>query len=79
MKNHPSVDNEEFLNDLTFEPLAIWNWGKFEELFGEKGACGNCWCMYYRLNKPDFTEGKFENGNKMANRPMVRFYTDTEK
>jgi hypothetical protein len=31
-----------FLKALKFEPLTKSNWNKFVELFGEKGACGNC-------------------------------------
>ena len=40
-------------------------------LFGPRGACGNCWCMYYRLSKPDFQEGKTEDGNKNAMKEIV--------
>jgi len=60
-----------FLDKLTFEPLTRNNWGKFAELFGSKGACGNCWCMYYRLSKTDFKEGKSEDGNKNAMKELV--------
>jgi len=62
----------DFLDLLTFEPLTRRNWGKFEALFGSKGACGNCWCMYYRLSKTDFREGKSEDGNKNAMKELVR-------
>lgn len=64
-------NDTSFLTDLKFEPLTKNNWGKFEELFGEKGACGNCWCMYFRLNKTDFTEGKVNEGNKDAMKQLV--------
>lgn len=66
-------DNNEsdFFNQLTFEPLTKTNWNKFTGLFGEKGACGNCWCMYYRLLKPDFQEGKANNRNKRAMKEIV--------
>ncbi|NEU07880.1 GNAT family N-acetyltransferase [Flavihumibacter sp. R14] len=56
---------------LRFEPLAKSNWNKFAELFGEKGACGNCWCMYYRLNKDEFNEGKVNEGNRQAMKQLV--------
>jgi GNAT superfamily N-acetyltransferase len=59
------------LNQLTFEPLTKSNWGKFVQLFGDKGACGNCWCMYYRLSKSDFREGKVDDGNKRAMMEIV--------
>jgi GNAT superfamily N-acetyltransferase len=61
----------DFLNQLTFEPLIRTNWNKFLQLFGEKGACGNCWCMYYRRSKSDFQEGKADEGNKDAMKELV--------
>jgi GNAT superfamily N-acetyltransferase len=67
----PRVTNTDFLKELTVEPLTKDNWGKFEELFGEKGACGNCWCMYYRLPKPEFVEGKHNGGNKNKKKELV--------
>lgn len=48
------------------------NWHKFTELFGEKGACGNCWCMYFRLDRSTFLEGKSDGGNKNAMQELVR-------
>jgi GNAT superfamily N-acetyltransferase len=24
-------------------------WGDLEQLFGEKGACGGCWCLWWRI------------------------------
>lgn len=58
-------------NALRFEPLTKSNWHLFVELFGDKGACGNCWCMSFRLTKKDFDEGKCKNGNKKAMKGMV--------
>src|SRR5438874_8786111 len=60
-----------FANQLTFEPLTKKTWNKFIQLFGSKGACGNCWCMYYRLKKSDFDKGKINEGNKMAMKKVV--------
>ena len=66
------MENESIIsNELTVEPLSKKNWGKFIELFGVKGACGNCWCMYYRLSKSDFQEGKIDEGNKNAMKELV--------
>ncbi|MGD0340934.1 MAG: GNAT family N-acetyltransferase [Bacteroidales bacterium] len=61
----------EFLNQLTIAPLTKTNWNKFVKLFGNKGACGNCWCMYYRLSKADFQKGKANEGNKRAMKELV--------
>jgi GNAT superfamily N-acetyltransferase len=64
-------NDTEFLKALDFEPLTKSNWTKFVKLFGENGACGNCWCMYYRLSKNDFAEGKIDEGNKRAMKEIV--------
>lgn len=64
-------NDPEFLSHLTFEPLSRSNWGKFVQLFGERGACGNCWCMWPRLRKQDFQEGKVNDGNKSAIKELV--------
>ncbi len=53
------------------EPVTKKNWDMFVTLFGDKGACGNCWCMYYRLSKSDFIAGKDKNGNKQAMKKIV--------
>ncbi len=43
---------------LRAEPLTPERWGDFLRLFGERGACGGCWCMYWRLEPRDFERGK---------------------
>ncbi|NUO79245.1 GNAT family N-acetyltransferase, partial [candidate division KSB1 bacterium] len=52
-------------------PLTQERWGDFEKLFGARGACGGCWCMLWRLPRPDFERGKGE-GNRRAMRMLVR-------
>jgi GNAT superfamily N-acetyltransferase len=64
-------DDTEFLSKLTFEPLTKSNWNKFLILFGDNGACGNCWCMYYRLSRSEFHEGKSDDSNKNAIKDIV--------
>ncbi|HZL12211.1 MAG TPA: GNAT family N-acetyltransferase [Prolixibacteraceae bacterium] len=71
MTQAKQVNDPEFLNQLTFEPLSPKNWGKFVQLFGERGACGSCWCMWPRLRKQDFQEGKKNDGNKSAMKELV--------
>ena len=34
---------------LTVRPLTADLWPALEDLFGQKGACGGCWCMYWRI------------------------------
>lgn len=67
MRNPENV----FLDQISFEPLSSSNWGAFVQLFGEKGACGNCWCMYYRLSKADYNEGKHNGRNRDALKELV--------
>lgn len=32
----------------TFHPLTPDRWGDLERLFGPRGACAGCWCMWWR-------------------------------
>jgi GNAT superfamily N-acetyltransferase len=34
---------------LTIRPLTPDLWPALEDLFGERGAVGGCWCMYWRI------------------------------
>ena len=55
---------------LNLQPLTSSNWKTFEALMGEKGGCGNCWCMYFRLPYKTFQENK-PGGNKKMMRQLV--------
>jgi GNAT superfamily N-acetyltransferase len=35
--------------ELRIQPLTPDLWPALEDLFGEKGACSGCWCMYWRI------------------------------
>lgn len=68
----PEIQLDTDLSEsLRFEPLSRHNWAQFVQLFGPKGACGNCWCMSFRLSKQDFEEGKTDEGNKEAMKALV--------
>lgn len=67
----PALLEDDIISGLTFEPLSKKNWQLFVQLFGERGACGNCWCMYFRLKKDDFVEGKQNDGNKSRMKELV--------
>lgn len=36
---------------LTVRELTPSDWPQVEELFGQRGACGGCWCMHWRREK----------------------------
>lgn len=49
---------------LTYKPLTANNWKDFEYLFGERGACGGCWCMAWRLKAAQFEKQKGAKNKK---------------
>jgi GNAT superfamily N-acetyltransferase len=40
---------EPVAKQITVRPLATDDWPNILRLFGEKGACGGCWCMWWRV------------------------------
>jgi GNAT superfamily N-acetyltransferase len=56
--------------NLNFHPVTKKRWPDFETLFGEKGACGGCWCMLWRLTRKEFEQQKGE-GNRQAMKTIV--------
>lgn len=56
---------------LKFSPLTYEKWGDLESLFGKKGACGGCWCMWWRSSRKDF-EAKKGEGNRTALKRLVK-------
>ena len=56
---------------LAFRPLTPERWDDVVALFGERGACAGCWCMYWRRDAKAYTEGKGA-GNRAAFRRIVR-------
>lgn len=36
-------------SDFVTVPIVPSDWPAIERLFGENGACGGCWCMYWRV------------------------------
>jgi GNAT superfamily N-acetyltransferase len=56
----------------TFHPLTPERWSDFEKLFGPRGACGGCWCMYWRLSRTQYDEQHGE-----LNRRNIKALVDT--
>jgi GNAT superfamily N-acetyltransferase len=54
---------------LTTRPLTPDLWPAFEDLFGENGAVGGCWCMYWRIGRAYRQKPREEN--KTAFREIV--------
>jgi len=61
---------DEFLLDPEFQPLTPDRWSDFEALFGERGAYGGCWCMWWRCTRREFEQHQGE-GNRLAMKALV--------
>lgn len=56
--------------EIRFSVLDKSTWPDFEKLFGERGACGGCWCMWWRLKRSEYNKQK-GFGNKKSMRNLV--------
>jgi GNAT superfamily N-acetyltransferase len=61
---------EEGAGRLVVHPLTPARWGDLEKLFGARGACGGCWCMWWRVSRSLFEKQKGV-GNRRAFRRIV--------
>lgn len=50
---------------LEFHPVTSERWQDLEALFGPRGACGGCWCMYWRLKRSEFEQLSGEGNRAM--------------
>ncbi len=68
----PDANAEDGMSaEVTFRPLTQDRWGDLEALFGPKGACGGCWCMWWRLTASEYDREKGE-GNMEALKGIVQ-------
>jgi GNAT superfamily N-acetyltransferase len=49
---------ETTMTTLNFHPLSPDLWADFEDLFGPRGACAGCWCVYWKLPRKVFNAGQ---------------------
>ena len=56
----------------TTEVLTPGHWPQLERLFGERGACGGCWCMYWRQERGEKWEELKGAVNRRRFRALVR-------
>ena len=64
--------DKELKTKLSFHPLTLDRWKDFEALFGEKGACAGCWCMYWFMTKKEYDEKRKDGRTKIEMKKMVR-------
>ncbi len=73
------------MSKIKFKKLTTESWNDFQKLFGSNGACGGCWCMWWKLARKDFEANKGD-GNKIlqkktvnsGNVPGIMAYVDDE-
>jgi len=58
------------MKPFEIHPLTADRWQDLEMLFGPRGACAGCWCMYWKLRRKEFEAGKGE-GNRLAQKNIV--------
>lgn len=64
------MSSEKSRLDLDFRPLTPDCWPDFEALFGERGAYGGCWCMWWRCTRREFEQQQGE-GNRRSMKALV--------
>jgi GNAT superfamily N-acetyltransferase len=67
MKNTP-IPNPD---SVRLVPATAEHWDRLERLFGPRGACAGCWCMWWRVAPKAWRAGK-AGPNRTAFRALVR-------
>jgi GNAT superfamily N-acetyltransferase len=57
---------------ITWKPVTAAAWKDLAGLFGPRGACGGCWCMWWRLSRRDFARLKGDGTRRMLKRLVDR-------
>jgi len=66
------ANNANGQHQLTLEVhlLTPERWEHLERLFGPRGACGGCWCMWWRLTAKEFERQKGEENRRAMKRKV---------
>jgi GNAT superfamily N-acetyltransferase len=67
-----STDEEVSMGRITWKPVTAAAWKDLAGLFGPRGACGGCWCMWWRLSRRDFARLKGDGTRRMLKRLVDR-------
>jgi len=58
-------------SSLTIHPVTADRWDDLAALFGDKGACAGCWCMWWRMTQSAWLAQKGK-GTKRKLRALVK-------
>lgn len=56
------------MKGLRFKALTPGTWPDFRSLFGPKGACAGCWCMYFLQTQSEFEARKGDKNRRAMKR-----------
>jgi GNAT superfamily N-acetyltransferase len=56
--------------ELQIHPVTAERWPDMEALFGPRGACAGCWCMFFRQTQKEF-EALRGDGNRAAMKALI--------
>jgi hypothetical protein len=51
--------------ESSFQPLTPERFADFEQLFGPRGACAGCWCMFWKLRGQAFEKAAGDAAHQM--------------
>jgi len=58
---------------FSFKEVNAGLWQEFEELFGDNGACGGCWCQWWRVPRGGKLWQSIKGANaKKATRTLIK-------
>jgi GNAT superfamily N-acetyltransferase len=70
---------------LKFHPATATRWHDLEVLFGKRGACAGCWCMFWRMKRSEWEKQRGDGTRKLlqkltrsATAPGIIAYVDGE-
>lgn len=65
------MPSQQEIPDLEFRPVNADRWPDMETLFGPRGACAGCWCMWWRHTRAEHEAMKGEP-NRQAMQAIVQ-------
>lgn len=57
---------------LQFHPATPDRWKDVEALFGERGACGGCWCRFWKQTRSEYDQNRGDNNRKALKKSVLK-------
>ena len=54
-----------------FHPATPDRWKDLEKLFGERGACGGCWCRFWKQTRSEYDRNRGENNRRKLRKSVL--------